>query len=116
MAETTPGPLIMVVLFVGFMGAYRNPGPFSPLVGGILGSIVTLWVTFVPCFFWVFLGAPYIESLRGNKRLNSALSAITAACAVAVLACLLTFYWRKGMFLTLGVSVALGAVLYICKV
>ncbi len=85
MAETTPGPLIMVVQFVGFIGAYRHPGPFSPLIGGIVGSILTTWVTFVPCFFWVFLGAPYIERLRGNKRLNSALSAITAAVVGVVL-------------------------------
>jgi chromate transporter len=85
MAETTPGPLIMVVQFVGFMGAYRNPQPFDPLVGGIVGSLVTTWVTFVPCFFWIFLGAPFVERLRSNRALNSALSAITAAVVGAVL-------------------------------
>ncbi len=79
MAETTPGPLIQVVQFVGFLGAYRNPAPFSPMTAGILGSIVTTWVTFVPCFLWIFLGAPYIEYLRGNRALSTALSAITAA-------------------------------------
>jgi len=79
MAETTPGPLIMVVQFVGFMGAYRNPGPFHPLVAGIVGSLVTTWVTFVPCFFWIFLGAPFVERLRSNAVLGAALSAITAA-------------------------------------
>lgn len=79
MAETTPGPLIMVLQFVGFMAAYRNPGPLSPLAAGILGSIVTTWATFAPCFLWIFLGAPYIEYLRGNKALSTALSGITAA-------------------------------------
>ncbi|HEX3036186.1 MAG TPA: chromate efflux transporter [Thermodesulfobacteriota bacterium] len=85
MAETTPGPLIMVVQFVGFMGAYRNPGTLDPVMAGILGSIVTTWVTFVPCFLWIFLGAPYIEYLRGNKSLSTALSAITAAVVGVIL-------------------------------
>ena len=158
MAETTPGPLIMVVQFVGFMGAYRNPGPFDPLVAGILGSLVTTWVTFVPCFFWIFLGAPYIERLRGNRLLTSALSAITAtvvgvvlnlavwfslhtlfgtvntqrifglrclipelatidiaSCAVASFALLLTFYWKKGMAVTLAASASLGAAIYLVR-
>jgi chromate transporter len=66
MAETTPGPLIMVVQFVGFMGAYRNPGPFSPLVAGIVGSAVTTWVTFTPCFFWIFLGPPLSSACEGT--------------------------------------------------
>ncbi len=79
LAETTPGPLIMVVQFVGFLGAYRNPGTLSPLTAGVLGSIVTVWVTFVPCFLWIFLGAPYIEALRGSRPLRAALSAITAS-------------------------------------
>ena len=79
MAETTPGPLIMVVQFVGFMGAFRNPGGLPPVLAGVLGSIVTVWVTFVPCFLWIFLGAPYIEALRGNSTLHNALSSITAA-------------------------------------
>jgi chromate transporter len=85
MAETTPGPLIMVLQFVGFLGAYRDPGPFGPVVGGILGSAVTVWVTFVPCFYWIFLGAPYIERLRGKRSLNAALSSITAAVVGVVL-------------------------------
>jgi chromate transporter len=85
MAETTPGPLIMVLQFVGFMGAYRNPDPFSAVAAGIFGSIVTVWVTFVPCFLWIFLGAPYIEHLRGNRALSSALSAITAAVVGVIL-------------------------------
>jgi chromate transporter len=85
MAETTPGPLIMVVQFVGFMGAYRHPGTLDPLIAGVLGSIMTTWVTFVPCFLWIFLGAPYIEYLRGNKSLSIALSAITAAVVGVIL-------------------------------
>ena len=85
MAETTPGPLIMVTQFVGFMGAYRHPEPFSPLLAGVLGSLVTTWVTFAPCFLWIFLGAPYVERLRGNVLLSSALSAITAAVVGVIL-------------------------------
>ncbi len=79
MAETTPGPLIQVVQFVGFMGAYRNPGLLDPMLAGVLGSILTTWMTFAPCFLWIFLGAPYIEYLRDNKSLGTALSGITAA-------------------------------------
>jgi len=85
MAETTPGPLIMVVQFVGFMGAYRNPGGLDPMLAGALGAAVTTWVTFVPCFLWIFLGAPYIEAVRGHRALNAALSAITAAIVGVVL-------------------------------
>ncbi|CDX48985.1 Chromate transporter [Mesorhizobium plurifarium] len=79
LAETTPGPLILVLQFVGFAAAYRHAGAISPLLAGSLGSALTLWVTFVPCFFWIFLGAPYIEQLRQNKALAAALGAITAA-------------------------------------
>jgi chromate transporter len=85
MAETTPGPLIQVVQFVGFMGASRNPGPLSPLMAGIAGSVVTTWVTYTPCFLWIFLGAPYIEALRGRAGLNAALSAVTAAVVGVIL-------------------------------
>lgn len=85
LAETTPGPLIMVLEFVGFLAAFRNPGTLHPMVAGILGALVTTWVTFVPCFLWIFLGAPYIESLRGNKSLNSSLTAITAAVVGVIL-------------------------------
>ncbi len=85
MAETTPGPLIQVVQFVGFMGAWRDPAPFDPLTAGILASLLTTWVTFVPCFLWIFLGAPYIERLRGNRLLSAALSSITAAVVGVIL-------------------------------
>jgi chromate transporter len=85
MAETTPGPLIQVLQFVGFMGAYRQPGNLTPMMAGILGSILTTWVTYVPCFLWIFLGAPYIEYLRGNRDLSAALSAITASVVGVIL-------------------------------
>ena len=85
MAETTPGPLIMVLQFVGFMAAYRDPGSLSPLTAATLGGLLTTWVTFVPCFLWIFLGAPFVETLRGNKALNGAMSAITAAVVGVVL-------------------------------
>jgi chromate transporter len=85
MAETTPGPLIMVLQFVGFMAAYRAPGTLSPMVAGTLGGLLATWVTFTPCFLWIFLGAPFIEKLRGNKALNGAMSAITAAVVGVVL-------------------------------
>jgi len=79
LAETTPGPLILVVVFVGFVAAYRNPGNLGPLPAALLGSLVTAWATFVPSFLWIFLGAPSMERLRGNRRLSAALAAITAA-------------------------------------
>ncbi|MEO6092716.1 MAG: chromate efflux transporter [Novosphingobium sp.] len=85
MAETTPGPLIMVLQFVGFMGAYRHPGALSPLLAGTLGGLLATWVTFIPCFLWIFLGAPFIERMRGNKALSGGLSAITAAVVGVVL-------------------------------
>lgn len=79
LAETTPGPLIMVLQFVGFLAAYRAPGALDPVLAGTLGALLTTWVTFAPCFLWIFLGAPYVEALRGNRVISSALSAITAA-------------------------------------
>jgi len=85
MAETTPGPLIMVTQFVGFMAAYRDPGPLPPMVAGTLGGLLTTWVTFTPCFLWIFLGAPFVERLRGNAALSGALSAITAAVVGVIL-------------------------------
>lgn len=85
MAETTPGPLIMVVQHVGFLGAFRNPGALDPMLAGTLGAVLTTWVTFVPCFLWIFLGGPYIEALRGNRLLSAALTAITAAVVGVIL-------------------------------
>jgi chromate transporter len=85
MAETTPGPLIMVLQFVGFMAAYRHPGLLAPLLAGTLGGLLATWVTFIPCFLWIFLGAPYIERMRGNEALSGGLAAITAAVVGVVL-------------------------------
>ena len=85
LAETTPGPLILVTQFVGFLAAFRNAAPFSPLVAGLLGAALTTWVTFVPSMLWIFAGAPYIEDLRGNRRLAGALAAITAAVVGVIL-------------------------------
>jgi chromate transporter len=85
LAETTPGPLIMVVQFVGYLAAFRNPGVLDPLTAGIIGAALATWVTFVPCFLWIFLGAPYIEKLRDNQNLSAALSGITAAVVGVVL-------------------------------
>jgi chromate transporter len=85
MAETTPGPLIMVTQFVGFMGAFRQATGLDPMVAGTLGGILTTWVTFVPCFLWIFLGAPFVEKIRGDRALSAALSAITAAVVGVVL-------------------------------
>lgn len=85
MAETTPGPLIMVTQFVGFLAAYRDAGGLHPLAAATLGAILTTWVTFVPCFLWIFAGAPFVERLRGNRALAAALSAITAAVVGVIL-------------------------------
>jgi chromate transporter len=85
MAETTPGPLIMVLQFVGFMAAYRDPGGLSPMLAATLGGLLATWVTFTPCFLWIFVGAPYIERLRGNRGLAGALGAITAAVVGVIL-------------------------------
>jgi len=85
MAETTPGPLIMVLQFVGFMAAFRDPGTLSPMLAGTLGGLLATWVTFTPCFLWIFLGAPFIETMRGNKALAGALTAITAAVVGVIL-------------------------------
>jgi chromate transporter len=85
LAETTPGPLIMVVQYVAFIAAFRHPGVLSPYGAGIVGSLLTTWVTFVPCFLWIFLGAPYVERLRSNRPIHAALSAITAAIVGVIL-------------------------------
>lgn len=85
MAESTPGPLIMVTRFVGFMGAYRSPGMLDPMPAGCLCALVTTWATYAPCFLWIFLGAPFIEALRGNRLLAAAPTGITAAVVGVVL-------------------------------
>ena len=97
LAESTPGPLIMVVQFVGFLAAYQAAGADHPLLAGALAAMLTVWVTFVPCFLWIFLGAPYIEALRGNVALGSALAAITAA-VVGVIANLALWFAAHVLF------------------
>lgn len=101
LAETTPGPLIMVVQFVGFLAAFRDPGSFDPLVAGVLGAGLTSWVTFAPCFLWIFLCAPYVETLRDNRALSGALSAITAA-VVGVIANLALWFAMHALFARIG--------------
>jgi chromate transporter len=91
LAESTPGPLIMVVEFVGFVGAYTNPGSLPPLVAGVLGAMIAVWATFAPCFLWIFLGAPFIERIRGNARLASALQTVTAAVVGVIANLAVTF-------------------------
>ena len=97
LAETTPGPLIMVVQFVAFVGAYNDPGSLNPWVAAVVASLLTTWVTFVPCFVFVFAGAPYVERLRGNHALSSALTGITAA-VVGVIANLAIYFAINTLF------------------
>ncbi len=97
MAETTPGPLIMVVQHVGFLAAYRAPGSLPPLLAGTLGGLLTTYVTFMPCFLWVFLGAPFVEALRGVRWLSAALGAVTAS-VVGVIASLALWFATHVMF------------------
>jgi chromate transporter len=85
LAETTPGPLILVTQFVGFLAAHREAAPFDPLVAAVLGAMMTTWTTFAPSFLFIFAGAPYIEDIRGNRRLAGALAAITAAVVGVIL-------------------------------
>jgi chromate transporter len=107
LAESTPGPLIMVLEFVGFVGAYQNPAGLDPLVAGTLGALVAVWATFAPCFLWIFLGAPYIESLRGNRRLAAALETVTAA-VVGVIANLAVTFAITALFDEVGAVRLLG--------
>jgi len=85
LAETTPGPLILVTQFVGFLAGFRDPTPFSPVTAGIVAAALTTWVTFTPSMLWVFVGAPFVEQLRANNRLSGALAAITAAVVGVIL-------------------------------
>jgi chromate transporter len=107
LAETTPGPLIMVTQFVGFLGAYRQAGGADPMVMGALGALVVTWVTFAPCFLWIFLGAPYIERLRNNQYLSAALSGITAA-VVGVILNLSVWFGLRVLFEDIETVNALG--------
>jgi len=107
LAESTPGPLIMVLEFVGFVGAYQNPGELDPLVAGSLGAFVAVWATFAPRFLWIFLGAPYIEGLRGNRRLAAALETVTAA-VVGVIANLAVTFAIATLFEQVGTARLLG--------
>ena len=97
LAETTPGPLVMVVQFVAFLGGFRNPGELNPWVAAVVASLLTTWVTFVPCFLFILLGAPYVEQLRHNRALSSALTGITAA-VVGVIANLATYFALHTLF------------------
>uniref|UniRef100_UPI00286D0985 chromate efflux transporter n=1 Tax=Phenylobacterium sp. TaxID=1871053 RepID=UPI00286D0985 len=97
LAETTPGPLIMVLQFVGFLAAYRNAGSLDPLIAGCLGALLTTWVTFAPSFLWIFLGAPYAEALRGHRAAAAALAAISAA-VVGVIANLALWFGLHVLF------------------
>jgi chromate transporter len=97
LAETTPGPLIMVVQFVAFLGAYRDPGSLNPWVAAVIASLLTTWVTFVPSIMFVVLGAPYVERLRSNQNLAAALSGITAA-VVGVIANLALYFAFHTLF------------------
>jgi chromate transporter len=97
LAESTPGPLIMVTQYVGFIGAWNDPGPFSPLLYGTLGAAITTYSTFLPCFLFIFLLAPYIELLANNRRLQAALVGVTAAI-VGVVANLAVFFATKVLF------------------
>ncbi|MFL6514791.1 MAG: chromate efflux transporter [Chthoniobacterales bacterium] len=114
LAETTPGPLIMVLQFVGFMGGWTHPGNLSPLVAATLGALITTWVTFTPCFLWILVGAPHIEQLRGNKTLSMTLSAITAAVVgvilnLAIWFALHVFYPTEGVIDWFAIALALLA-------
>jgi chromate transporter len=106
LAETTPGPLIMVTQFVGYLAAYRTPEPFSPLVAGLLGAGLTTWVTFAPCFLWIFALAPWMERLERAQKLKGALTAVTAA-VVGVVANLSLWFGLHVLFRT-GSRVTLG--------
>lgn len=112
MAETTPGPLIQIVQFVGFMGPYRDPGSLTPLQAGVSGAVVATWVTFVPSFLWIFLGAPFIEHLRDRPALTAALSTVTAA-VVGVVLNLAIWFALFTMFGSVEERRGFGAVAYV---
>lgn len=134
LAETTPGPLILVLEYVGFLAAHKEGG----LLGGVAGAVMAVWVTFAPCFLWIFAGAPYVEKIRGNAAVAAALSAITAAVVgvilnlavwfgmhvvvdkgsidfkavgIAAIAAAMTFWLKRNMLETLGICALLGVVI-----
>lgn len=108
LAETTPGPLIMVTQFVGYLAAFRAPDPFAPLLAGLLGALLTTWVTFVPCFLWIFALAPWMERLERAQGLKGGLACVTAA-VVGVIANLTAWFALHVLFARLS-PVALGPV------
>lgn len=115
LAETTPGPLIMVLQFVGFTGGWNHPGTFSPVVAASLSALLTTWVTFVPCFLWILLGAPHVESLHANVHLRSALATVTAA-VVGVILNLAVWFARPVIFPAGGpdwIALALGGIAFV---
>lgn len=112
LAETTPGPLIQVVQFVAFLAAFRDPGLLDPFVAGVLASVLATWVTFVPCFLWIFLGAPYVEQLHDNRPLAAALSAITAA-VVGVILNLAIWFGLHVLFADVAVLRSFGLVVQV---
>ena len=101
LAETTPGPLIMVTQFVGYLAAFRTPEPFTPLVAGIIGAGLTTWITFAPCFMWIFALAPWIERMENARRLKGGLSTLTAAI-VGVIANLSVWFALHAIFTRVG--------------
>ncbi|HEX9759687.1 MAG TPA: chromate efflux transporter [Candidatus Acidoferrales bacterium] len=109
LAESTPGPLIMVTQFVGFLGAWNHAGDLPPIVAGTLGALITTWVTFLPCFLWIFLGAPFIEQLRDSRRATAAMSVVTAAVVGVILN--LAVYFARHVLLPEGRLDAFATVL-----
>ncbi len=99
MAESTPGPLILVLQYVGFIGAHNAPGALPPVLAGVLAAVLVVWVTFTPCFLWIFLGAPYVERIRGNRNLSAALAGITSA-VVGVIVNLSAWFGLHTLFST----------------
>jgi chromate transporter len=125
LAETTPGPLIMVLQFIGFTAAWNHPEGLSPAASGTVGALLTTYTTFLPCFFYIFLGGPYIEVLRGNKRVSGALTGVTAAIVGVILNLAVVFglavIWPTGLaggmnWLALAMSVVAFVAIYRFKV
>ena len=112
MAETTPGPLISVVQFVGFMAAFRQPGALDPALAGTLGGVIAKWATFAPSFLFIFIGAPYVEALRNNRALNAVLSTIMAA-VVGVILNLAIWFAIHTLFAQVNIRHVLGLTLQI---